>query len=229
MMKENRAHLYNYADGAAFEGKSTEEVFTEISRTNTWLESESVSGIGSSLLQTAEIINHLPNILRELNVKTFLDLPCGDFNWMQKVNMEAIHYTGGDIVQHIVTSNQEKYAREHIIFLQLDLLKDELGAYDMIFCRDCLVHLSFEDIRKAIKNIKKSGSKYLMTTTFPDQKVNEDIITGGWRPLNLEKVPFDFPKPLYVLNEKCTEMNGAFADKSLSVWEIADLPAPIGV
>ncbi|MFN7119827.1 MAG: hypothetical protein ACK4TA_23740, partial [Saprospiraceae bacterium] len=61
-MQENRAHLYNYADGAAFEGKSTEEIFTEISRTNTWLESESISGIGSSLQQTAEIITHLPDI-----------------------------------------------------------------------------------------------------------------------------------------------------------------------
>lgn len=222
-MKENRSKLYNYADGAAFEGKSTEEIFTEISRTNTWLESESISGIGSSLQQTAEIIHQLPNILRELNVETFLDLPCGDFNWMQQVNMEGIHYTGGDIVQHIITSNQEKYAKEHITFLQLDLLKDDISAYDMIFCRDCLVHLSFDDIHKAIENIKKSGSKYLMTTTFPEQEVNEDIITGGWRPLNLEKTPFNFPKPLYVLNEKCTEMNGAFADKSLGVWEIVNL------
>jgi hypothetical protein len=222
-MKNNRAHLYNYADGTPFAGKSTTEIFTEISRTNGWLESESVSGIGSSLQQTAEIIEKLPPVLESLQVKIFLDLPCGDFNWMQKVNMNDIHYTGADIVEQLIITNQEKYANEQTTFIQLDLLKDDITDYDMIFCRDCLVHLSFNDIQQAILNIKKSGSKYLMTTTFPEQDINEDISTGGWRPLNLEKAPFHFPKPLQVLNEKCTEMNGVFADKSLAFWEIAKL------
>lgn len=222
-MKDNRARLYNYADGTPFADQSTEAIFTTISKNNSWLESESVSGIGSSLEQTAEIITHLPVILKSLHIKTFLDLPCGDFNWMQKVDLDGIHYTGADIVEHLITSNQEKYANENRAFITLDLLKDDIGTYDLIFCRDCLVHLSFADIQKAIANIKRSGSKYLMTTTFPAQTTNEDIITGGWRPLHLEKAPFDFPKPLYLLNEKCTEMEGAFADKSLGIWEIAML------
>lgn len=217
----DRAQLYNYADGNEYIGKSTQEIFTEIARTNAWLESESVSGIGSSLQQTAEIINKLPDVLQTLHIKTFLDLPCGDFNWIQKVNMHDIHYTGADIVEHLIKTNQEKYTAKNITFIHLDLLKDNILTYDMIFCRDCLVHLSFDDIQKAIMNIKKSGSNYFMTTTFTGQEMNEDIPTGGWRPLNLEKTPFNFAKPLYLLNEKCTEMNGVFADKSLGVWEIA--------
>lgn len=222
-MKDNRARLYNYADGTSFTDQSTETIFTKISKNNTWLEPESVSGIGSSLEQTAEIITKLPAILKSLQVKTLLDLPCGDFNWMQKVDLSGIHYTGADIVEHLITSNQEKYANKNITFISLDLLKDDISAYDLIFCRDCLVHLSFADIQKAIVNIKKSGSKYFMTTTFPAQATNEDIITGGWRPLYLEKAPFSFPKPLYLLNENCTEMDGAFADKSLGIWEVATL------
>ena len=80
---------------------------------------------------------------------------------------------------------------------------------------------------QALENIKRSGSKYFMTTTFPGEETNANIDTGGWRPLNLEKPPFQFPPPLYLLNEQCTEMDGAFADKSMGVWEVGMLPVPV--
>ena len=38
----------------------------------------------------------------------------------------------------------------------------------MILCRDCLVHLTFDDARAALQNLRRSGSKYLLTTTFTD-------------------------------------------------------------
>jgi hypothetical protein len=34
-----------------------------------------------------------------------LDAPCGDFNWMKEVDLSAVHYTGGDIVEPLVNSN----------------------------------------------------------------------------------------------------------------------------
>jgi hypothetical protein len=95
---------------------------------------------------------------------------------------------------------------------------------DAIFCRDSLVHFSYEMIFEALENIKRSGAKYLMTTHFVDQNENKDIITGGWRPLNLTMAPFNFPDPVEVINEKCTEMDGAFSDKSIGVWSVAELP-----
>jgi hypothetical protein len=64
----------------------------------------------------------------------------------------------------------------------------------------------------------------LLTTTFPAAADNEDIVTGDWRVLNLECSPFDFPPPMELLNEGCTEAGGRFADKSLGLWRIADLP-----
>ena len=47
---------------------------------------------------------------------------------------------------------------------------------------------------------------------------------GKWRTLNFNLPPFDFPEPMLVINEKCTEADGAFKDKSLGVWRLADLP-----
>jgi hypothetical protein len=97
-------------------------------------------------------------------------------------------------------------------------------AADLLLCRDCLVHLSFADIDKALRNIRRSSLAYLLTTTFPAESVNADIVTGDWRPLNLQAAPFNLPTPVELINEGCTEGDGAFADKSLGLWRIRDLP-----
>jgi hypothetical protein len=59
--------------------------------------------------------------------------------------------------------------------------------------------------------------------THPDCEENEDITTGDWRLLNLEKPPFNFPKPLQLLNEQCSEGGGQFCDKSLGLWRVQDI------
>jgi hypothetical protein len=94
----------------------------------------------------------------------------------------------------------------------------------MILCRDCLVHFAFDDVFRALRNIAGSGAAYLVTTHFAGDRDNRDIVTGEWRPLNLERQPFHFPRPLRVITENCTEDHGIYADKSLGVWRISDLP-----
>ena len=85
-----------------------------------------------------------------------------------------------------------------------------------------MVHLSYENIFKAIKNIKATGCKYLLTTTFVNQQQNYDIVTGDWRPINLQEYPFNFPKPLLVINENCTE-GSEVKDKAMALWEISQI------
>jgi hypothetical protein len=41
--------------------------------------------------------------------------------------------------------------------------------------------------------------------------------------LNLISAPFQLPRPLALLNEGCTEGGGAYADKSLGVWSLAEI------
>jgi len=49
-------------------------------------------------------------------------------------------------------------------------------------------------------------------------------VTGDWRLLNLQRPPFNFPPPLRLMNERCTESRGAFGDKSLGLWLVGQLP-----
>lgn len=203
-----------------FASKTVEEIFTETFRNRYWRSKESVSGRGAELGQTAVLRAGLPALLRQYGIRSLLDLPCGDFNWMQHVDLQGIYYTGGDIVETLVAQNQEKYGNAHRTFRRLDLLSDALPDADCILVRDCLVHFSLAHIGQALDNLKKSNITYLLTTSFPGTKKNEDIQTGHWRTINLQLAPFYFPEPLATLNEACTEENGAFADKSICLWKI---------
>jgi len=219
----DRSTLYDYSDGSRFLNRSAKEIFTEIEKKNVWHEQESVSGFGSALAQVKTVIEELPKVIKELNIKTIFDIPCGDFNWFKEINLSNNIYLGGDIVEDIVHRNNQKYQSDNINFVQFNMLEDIQESMDLVFCRDSLVHLSIMDIWKALLNIQKSNSRYLMTTTFTQEEKNNDIVTGGWRPLNLMKAPFNFPEPIRIINENCTEKDGVFKDKSLAVWEIKDL------
>ncbi len=201
--------------------KTVEEIFTETFRKRYWRSKESVSGRGAELNQTTVLRSELPALLRRYHIRSLLDLPCGDFNWMQHVDLRDVHYTGGDIVEDLVAQNREQYGDARRTFRRLDLLTDALPDADCILVRDCLVHFSLAHIGQALDNLKKSNITYLLTTSFPGTKKNEDIQTGHWRTINLQQAPFFFPEPLACLNEACTEENGAFADKSLCLWKIA--------
>jgi hypothetical protein len=143
---------------------------------------------------------------------------------MKEVNLPVQRYTGIDIVEGLIEANQRKYANAQINFACLDIITDKLPAADVIFCRDCLVHLNFEQARKAIRNFQRSQATYLLTTTFTDRTQNVDLGEKDmWRTLNLQLPPFNFPRPIRVINENCTEGDGNFADKSLGLWKLADL------
>jgi hypothetical protein len=218
-----RNRVYNDYVHSKFRNKPIKDVFTSIYNENHWNDKESKSGTGSNLVQTAEVKRILSSVVRDLNCKTILDVPCGDFNWIRDVDFGDCHYYGADIVEKLVVSNSEKYHDARHDFFYADLTSSSIPKVDLIFCRDCLVHLSYEAIGNAIATMKGSGSTYLLTTTFTRHS-NRDIVTGNWRPVNLEEKPFSFPAPAHVYNEKCTESDNRYQDKSLGLWKISDIP-----
>jgi hypothetical protein len=87
------------------------------------------------------------------------------------------------------------------------------------------VHLGNAHAVAALANIARSEISWLLTTTFPREPENLDIVTGDWRPIDLTKPPFGLPEPVELLNEGCTEQDGAFSDKSLGLWPVSSLRA----
>jgi len=209
--------------------------FSRMYEINLWDDAESRSGSGSSLATTARVRAEIPALLRRLGVRRLLDVPCGDFHWMAHIDLAGAGvtaYVGGDIVAALVTANRARYAAPGREFVQVDLTAGPLPAVagapaDAVLCRDCLVHLSFANIARVLRVVRASGARHLITTTFLERAANEDIVDGDWRPLNLERAPFDFPRPTAVLVEGCEEEGGAYADKALAAWPISDLPTSL--
>lgn len=216
-----RNRLVNYLAHYRFRSKSVEEVFDIVYKENHWRDAESISGTGSNERHAVEVIRIVNQVFRDFEISTILDIPCGDFNWMKHVDFKGVKYIGGDIVQLLIEQNKSAFATHMISFEKLNLLDSPLPKVDLIFTRDCLVHLSYSDIAKAVANIKKSGSTYWLATTFTNHK-NFNIITGDWRPINLELPPFNLPKPITIYNENCME-DDRYRDKSLALWRISNL------
>jgi len=212
---------------AALSGLTLEERFEQIYKTNLWSDTESRSGAGSSLDATASLRISLPPLLRSLDTRRLLDVPCGDFNWMSHVDLTGIDYVGGDIVESIIETNRARYESADRKFMRVDLTSGPLPDADVILCRDCLVHFSFANIMAAFRTMRGSRARYLLTTTFLDREANKDIVDGDWRPLNLVQAPFLLRPPHSVLLEDCMEEGGAYADKALAVWRVSDLPTEL--
>src|ERR1700690_4609194 len=80
--------------------KSPERIFLDAFRDNRWGDAESISGPGSNLRVTEEIRKAIPELIADLGVRSILDIPCGDFNWMSRLDL-GVDYTGADIVDLI--------------------------------------------------------------------------------------------------------------------------------
>jgi len=207
----------------SFIWKPATSVFLDIYYTNRWGNRESISGPGSDINQTLKLVDKIPNLIKEINVKTLVDAPCGDFNWMKRTSLVLDRYIGIDIVPDLINQNEQKWGNEIRQFLCSNIIEDDLPQVDLILCRDCLVHFSFNNIISTIRNFKRSNSVYLLTTTYPELlKKNRNIITGSWRPIDLELPPFNFPKPITIINEECT-FGGDFPEKSLGLWKLEDI------
>ena len=195
--------------------------FAEIFRTNTWGSAESVSGPGSTVARGLDFQQEFISLLDAWNVRSLLDAPCGDFNWMRHLLAHRdLPYTGVDIVAELIAANSRVYTTPSRRFICADMTRDDLPKADMILCRDALVHLSLADARAAIRNFQRSGSQYLLATTFINHSRNTDVVTGGWRPLNLQAPPFSFPAPLALVDERASDSEGNYRDKRLGLWKL---------
>jgi len=168
-----------------------------------WSRSEGVprSGRGSTLAVTVPLRAALPGIFETYKVKTFLDAPCGDWTWMQHVDLSGIDYIGGDISSEVVDEVKAEHDAPGRAFMHLDVTSDTLPKADLMMCRDCLFHLKFWLRWAFFENFVKSEIPYLMITRHY-VPVNEALRTNaGYKQFNPCAAPFNFAEPLETILE----------------------------
>lgn len=177
-------------------------------------------GKGTNLNKKYGLLSaELPNIFKELNIKTFLDCGCGNFFWLNKIKWNGVNYLGVDIVPELIESNKKNYP--DFKFDCVNIVEEEIPTVDMVFVRSVFIHLENKDIIKALANIKRSGSKYLMATTSPNMPDNVDTKYLMLRKRSLTKPPFNLPNPLRYVKEHYEEQLNSFT--CMGIWEVSKL------
>lgn len=210
-----------------------EEVFSHIYKKNIWRDTESVSGRGSRLSATVELRWKISKFFSEMDIKSIVDTPCGDFNWFRAIDHKFERYVGYDIVQELIERNQKQFGSLYTTFKHADILQASFEPADIALCRDFLIHSSNEDIFAFFDNFRKSRIPLILVTHYKNCE-NTDIPTGSrYRPVDLTKSPFSFPQPLHLIEEDISSMQDTAsryaADKTrplqkfLGLWATNDL------
>lgn len=156
---------------------------------------ETSCGKGSTLAETEGLRSLLPGLLRDLDVRHLIDVPCGDLNWMAEVDLSGVSYDGIDIdVSRLMVAagNSGRLNALLVRLTEADVLRRSLPRGDAVLCRDFFQHLPTPLVWTVLERFLASGAMWLLATSH-DVPVNLDLATiGGFRPLNLLIEPFSF-------------------------------------
>lgn len=178
--------------------KDVQNKFTEIFDHKLWYIDNTFDGLGSGMTYTETIRNTLPPLLKKWNIKSLLDASCGEFHWMRHVDLDGIHYIGGDIVERKIEINRAEFPEKE--WIVLDIIEDPLPKVDLWMCRDTIFHFPFEAVRDTFKNFINSEIKYILVSHHPDLS-NEETGYGGFNNICLTRPPFNFPEPLDMIDD----------------------------
>ena len=183
------------------------QVFTSIYKSNHWVQDDdilskdliSVSGHGSNI-NTNQFFNLkkiFTKIIYNKEINSVLDMPCGDFLWFYEIiKGKNIDYVGVDIVNELIEANKTKYQNKNFSFINDDIVNfDTNKKFDLILIRDLFIHIQNSDIKKIIQNIKKMNFRYVALNSY-NNKMNNDVIVGKHRKINLLIEPFNLNQPL---------------------------------
>jgi 2-polyprenyl-3-methyl-5-hydroxy-6-metoxy-1,4-benzoquinol methylase len=164
------------------------KVFSKIYKEDLWNEG---SGDGSKVENVREYVDVLQKYIDKPEIKTVIDLGCGDWQFSKFLDLSSVLYLGVDVVDSVIDSNIDLYSASNIDFISRDIITYELPQVDLIICKDVLQHLSNRDVISVLIKIIKSSKFALITNDFNSESTsNIDIENGDYRYLDLTLSPF---------------------------------------
>lgn len=177
------------------------EAFSDIYRRNVW--GEFKSGDGSAPWRNRRYIHLVERFMRTRNVRSVVDLGCGDWSFSQYIRWGDASYHGIDVVPEVAVTNTRRYGRANVRFTHGDLLTTDLPSADLALMKDVLQHWSTDAIlamlprlcrfRYVILTNDVAVWRFLHGGRLRPARIgvtNAEIAPGGWRPLDLRRPPF---------------------------------------
>ena len=154
-----------------------QNIFDDIYEHNKW---NGGSGPGSNKSNTTEYVSYLNDLIRSLNVKSFLDVGCGDWQLAEQIDFTGIRYKGIDVSKNAVIAAKSKAPEG------TDISNQEIHeineSFDFVHIKDVLQHLPLIECDKILGYASKS--KYVLVVNDHCES-NSDINAGQHRPLNV--------------------------------------------
>jgi hypothetical protein len=195
-----------------------ESVFTHIYENNVWGNNNSTeyngsSGGGSEInFNRDTYIPFLKKFITDNNIKTIVDLGCGDFRCGKLIYDDLnILYNGYDAYKKIIDYNSKQYLFSKYSFTHLDFCnnKESILTGELCILKDVIQHWSLENINTFLDYlIEYKKFKFILICNCCDQvQDNTDISNGGSRPLSCEYFPLKKYNPIKLFNYHTKEVS----------------------
>lgn len=161
----------------------------------------------------------LTEFLKEKQIRSVVDLGCGDWQFSRFIDWSGIRYLGIDLVDSVVRQNTEKFASATVTFRSEDILAhpEHVPGADLLIVKDVLQHLSNANVLRVLAFARKFKFAIIVNDYA---KENVDCENGDTRPLDITKPPFDISNAALALE---------YAGRAVFVLEHRvqkELPAP---
>jgi SAM-dependent methyltransferase len=185
-------------------GRSNSNVFSAIYHQKAWGNSQDespfYSGAGSYDPAVDQYVGFIKQFIQTHDVRSILEIGCGDFSVGSRYAGEVETYTGLDVVKTLVEFNASKFGNEKISFINADISKYKPVRADLCVIRQVFQHLPNRDIVNALKNV--GVCKYVLVTEhLPapaaltrkniDKPAGPDTRVSFGSGVYLEAAPFD--------------------------------------
>lgn len=169
------------------------EIFDDIYKNELWGQGQG-SGGGSSPQITVEYRKFLKQFLKDYNIKSVVDLGCGDWQFSRLIDWDGINYLGLDCVKTIIQDNKEKFENDNVKFKFAEAHEKVKEYADLLIVKDVMIHWTNSEIINFYNQlIKDKNFKYvLITNQIGTENINEDIITGQFHNIDINCKPFNF-------------------------------------
>ena len=153
------------------------------------------SGLGSLISSTADYRHLLENFIRLNRPERVLDLGCGDWQSTKLVPWReyGMTYLGADVSPFVINRNKAMFASASTEFVVVSEPADlkTLGRFDLIICKDVLQHTP-NCVASAYLDVfcEISRTSLITNDAFPQDRLNNDIKAGDWRPVDIRQTPF---------------------------------------
>jgi SAM-dependent methyltransferase len=146
---------------------------------------------GSTLEFTKRYRAFLEQFLVEHDIRSVLDVGCGDWTFSRAIDWKGARYRGIDVVPQLIEQNRARFPGAEFFVGDGRLLEEHAG-FDLLVMKDVLQHWSNDSIRSFLSQPALGSFRHVLLTNCDEERSpNRDISDGDWRPLNLLAPPFE--------------------------------------